>query len=146
MAFDDGVQKEKESEGRKSPSNMTLWEIETELTRLAGIISFAGQNASERTKHNCEYVRKWAAMGHEEFRRRKIAAGKIGIDVVSGAYTPEGAVRWPEDDMGNYLPVRLETIITLQCIRLQRIDFAKEKEAEEHQKAVDEGWVSPDGA
>lgn len=148
MAFDDGVQKETQSEGRKALAAMTLLEIERELGRLIGNISFNAQNSSERTKKNCKYLLAWAEMGFEEFGRRASAAwsNKIPIEIASGAMKDANTVVWPEDDAGGYLEPKLIDIIALQRARLDRINFAKEKEAEEHQKAVDEGWVSPDGA
>lgn len=127
MAFEDGVKKGGEEKSTKSVQFMTLYELEQELQRHSQNLGFAGLNASERTKKNCNYIQKWTDMSVDEFERRVKAArsNKKDIYETSGAIKDGNSMVWPEDDAGQLLTPTLYTIIGLQLERLRRVNYAK---------------------
>lgn len=128
MAFS---KKDKSDDGGnvfKTPAwSMSLAELDVELQRLARLLAFSRAETSPRTSKNYSYLMRWADMDIDQFREQVELAKKAGktIEVYSGAYTDDGAIRMPQDDGANYIQPTLAEIITLLRERNARVNFAK---------------------
>lgn len=135
MAFS---KKDKEGSKQKHLSSLTLREIEEQLAAWARLLDFHGSGVSERTARNCRYIRMWCEMGPLEFDRRRTDAWKNSeskdINVVSGAYSKAGALIIPEDDDFKPISPSLSQVIDYQKERQDRLDYAKERQAEAQTK------------
>lgn len=130
MAFSD--KKEKESR-RQSLLTMTLQDINNELDNAERMLGFEAASASTRVQNNVAHIMRWVKMSSDEFRAEmnRCRAEKKDINIVSGAYTPDGGQRIPLTDGGEYMFPVLADIIELQKERLSRITFAQEQMSRE---------------
>lgn len=133
---------EKKDLAYKSIDSLTLYNIAALLEGYSQTLLFNGAGKSERVERNHRYVAQWSNMDADTFRKRCESARtlKKTIYQTSGAITETGAVRMPVDDSGEYIRPILMDIIKLQEARLDRIDFAKQKEAED----LATGWEPND--
>lgn len=107
-----------------SPRGMTMQEIENTLTGIANVLRFNASGASPRMRRNYGFLASWAELERLEF-------GKRETEALSHAYGADGSIRMPVDDAGKYIQPTLAYIVSLQQERLARVEYAKDKQAEE---------------